>query len=128
VMTMRTIDLHSHVPSKDGKEGSVIQDTIMKPPLKTPMGKWPARKPPHNVHWARLWNQFQKMLPEFKKSEDEEEMVVVYGHDSKRGLEVKKWSKGLDSGCVSGGRLTALVVSNGRKEALVSVKCKDYSS
>jgi hypothetical protein len=128
VMTMRTIDLHSHVPSKDGKEGSVIQDTIMKPPLKTPRGKWPARKPPHNVHWARLWNQFQKMLPEFKKSEDEEEMVVVYGHDSKRGLEEKKWSKGLDSGCVSGGRLTALVVSNGRKEALVSVKCKDYSS
>jgi hypothetical protein len=125
VMTMRTIDLHSHVPSKDGKEGPV-KDTNIKPPLKTPMGKWPARKPPHNVHWAKLWNQFQKMLPEFKKSKDEEEMVVVYGHDSKRGLEVKGWSKGLDSGCVSGGRLTALVVGEGRKEALVSVKCKDY--
>jgi hypothetical protein len=127
VMTMRTIDLQLHVPSKDGKEGPE-KDTNMKPPLKTPMGKWPARKPAHNVHWTRLWNQFQEMLPEFKKSKDEEEMVVVYGHDSKRGLEVKKWSKGLDSGCVSGGRLTALVVGERRKEALVSVKCKDYRS
>jgi hypothetical protein len=82
----------------------------------------------YNVHWARLWNHFQKMLPEFKEWNNEERRVVVYGHDSKRGLEVNEWSKGLDSGCVSGGRLTALVVGSGRrKEKLVSVKCKDYT-
>jgi hypothetical protein len=144
-MTMRTIDLHSHTPSKDGKEGpekdpkevlKKVQKEVPKkvekgkplpPPPKSPSAIRPTRKLSHNVHWARLWNHFQKMLPEFKEWSDEERTVVVYGHDSKRGLEVKKWSKGLDSGCVSGGRLTALVVGgDGRKEKLVSVKCRDY--
>jgi hypothetical protein len=147
VMTMRTIDLHSHMPSKDGKEGpekvkmevvKKVQKEVPKnvekgkqplppPPPKSPSAIRPARKLSYNVHWAKLWNHFQKMLPEFKEWSDEERTVVVYGHDSKRGLEVKKWSKGLDSGCVSGGRLTALVVGGGRsKEKLVSVKCRDY--
>ena len=128
VMTMRTIDLHSHVPSKGGKEGPGKDGNHKPPNHKNPSPKRPVKKWPYNVHWARLWNQFQKMLPEFKKWRDEERMVVVYGHDSRRGLEVKKWSKGLDSGCVSGGRLTALVVGNGAKVELVSVKCRDYRS
>ena len=127
VMTMRTIDLHSHVPSKDGREGPGKDGNHKPPTRKTLFGKVPGRKWPYNVHWARLWNQFQKMLPELKEWKDEKRMVVVYGHDSNRGLEVKKWSKGLDSGCVSGGRLTALVVGHGQtKEELVSVPCKDY--
>lgn len=130
VMTMRTIDLHSHVPSKDGKEGPGL-DGNRKPPGKNipPLRRMPVRKWPYNVHWAKLWNQFQKILPEFKKWKDKEAMVVIYGHDSKRGLDLKKWSKGLDSGCVNGGRLTALVVGGGlKKEKIVSVKCKDYTS
>jgi hypothetical protein len=137
VMTMRTIDLHSHTPSKDGKEGSekdekggpkmVGKKKIPPPMTKNPSMIRPVRKLAYNVHWAKLWNHFQKMLPEFKEWSDEERTVVVYGHDSKRGLEVKKWSKGLDSGCYSGGRLTALVVGRGRwNEKLVSVKCRDY--
>jgi Calcineurin-like phosphoesterase len=126
-LTMRTIDLHSHTPSKDGKEGQE-KEIKRPPPPKSPLVKRPVRKLAYNVHWARLWNHFQKMLPEFKEWNNEERRVVVYGHDSKRGLEVKEWSKGLDSGCVSGGRLTALVVGSGRrKEKLVSVKCKDYT-
>jgi len=130
VMTMRTIDLHSHVPSKDGKEGAKTVGKMMPPPPlpKNPSMVRPASKLPYNVHWAKLWNHFQKMRPEFKESSNEERTVVVYGHDSKRGLEVKKWSKGLDSGCYSGGRLTALVVGGGRRsEKLVSVKCRDYT-
>jgi hypothetical protein len=137
VMTMRTIDLHSHTPSKDGKEGlekdekgGLKMAEKKKPPPqlpKTSSAIRPARKLAYNVHWAKLWNHFQKKLPEFKEWSDEERTVVVYGHDSKRGLEVKKWSRGLDSGCVSGGRLTALVIGGGwRKEKLVSVKCRDY--
>lgn len=27
--------------------------------------------------------------------------TVVYGHAAARGLDIKRWSKGLDSGCVS---------------------------
>jgi hypothetical protein len=128
-MTMRTIDLHSHMPSKDGKEGPERDEKKKPPPSKSPPARRPTRKLAYNVHWARLWNHFQKMLPEFKEWNDEERTVVVYGHDSKRGLEVKEWSKGLDSGCVSGGRLTALVVGDGgKKEKLVSVKCRDYTN
>lgn len=26
--------------------------------------------------------------------------TVIYGHAATRGLDIKKWSKGLDSGCV----------------------------
>jgi hypothetical protein len=127
-MTMRTIDLHSHTPSKDGKEGPEKDERKKHPPSKSALARRPARKLAYNVHWARLWNHFQKMLPEFKEWNNEERRVVVYGHDSKRGLEVKEWSKGLDSGCVSGGRLTALVVGDGgRKDELVSVKCRDYT-
>ncbi|KAF5382202.1 hypothetical protein D9615_004385 [Tricholomella constricta] len=36
--------------------------------------------------------------------------TVVYGHAASRGLDVKRWSIGLDSGCVYNRRLTALVL------------------
>ncbi|KIY71516.1 Metallo-dependent phosphatase [Cylindrobasidium torrendii FP15055 ss-10] len=37
-------------------------------------------------------------------------MSVVYGHAAGRGLDVKRWSIGLDSGCVYERRMTALVL------------------
>ncbi|KAG2131357.1 Metallo-dependent phosphatase-like protein [Suillus clintonianus] len=36
--------------------------------------------------------------------------TVVYGHAAGRGLDVKRWSVGLDTGCSYGRRLTALVL------------------
>ncbi|PPR02624.1 hypothetical protein CVT24_002195 [Panaeolus cyanescens] len=36
--------------------------------------------------------------------------TAIYGHAASRGLEIKRWSIGLDSGCVYGNDLTALVV------------------
>ncbi|KAI9719582.1 MAG: hypothetical protein M1812_003353 [Candelaria pacifica] len=74
------------------------------------------------VAWTKVWNKFQKRL------DKEERSTVVYGHDSRVGLHIKKFSKGLDSGCVRGGRLTALVVEGGKyeaKQSLVGVDCKD---
>lgn len=128
VMTMRTIDLRSHVPSKDGREGPV-QSTNKETPETTPIINWPGRKPPYHVHWVKLWNHFQKMMPASNQERGDERMVVVYGHDSKRGLQVREWSRGLDTGCVNGGRLTALVVGDeGKSEELVSVKCRGYRS
>ncbi|CUA68504.1 hypothetical protein RSOLAG22IIIB_03541 [Rhizoctonia solani] len=38
------------------------------------------------------------------------EVTVVYGHSAARGLDIMKWSKGLDTGCVYNLRLTALVL------------------
>ncbi|KDN48706.1 hypothetical protein RSAG8_02693, partial [Rhizoctonia solani AG-8 WAC10335] len=38
------------------------------------------------------------------------DVTVIYGHAAARGLDIKKWSKGLDTGCVYNLRLTALVL------------------
>ena len=51
--------------------------------------------------------------------------VVVYGHNSRAGLQIKRWSKGLDSACVAGGELTALVLDARGKQKLFSVECED---
>ena len=56
---------------------------------------------------------------------------MIYGHDSKKGLQLRKWSKGLDSGCVRGGKLTALVYRRKKGQGdgeveVKSVECRDY--
>ncbi|CAE7095548.1 unnamed protein product [Rhizoctonia solani] len=49
---------------------------------------------------------------EFKgvKSLPCKDVTVIYGHSASRGLDIKKWSKGLDTGCTYNLRLTALVL------------------
>jgi hypothetical protein len=75
--------------------------------------------------WSNAWNNFQKRL---KKSHRH---TVVYGHDAKRGFREDKYSIGLDSGCVRGGALTALVVEGkegskkGFTHTIVQVHCKE---
>lgn len=111
VMSMRSIDLGTHVPSKHShSEGS--------------------------VHWIKLWDKYQKSLdpqwPFFPTSDTDVpkakacHSTVIYGHDAKKGLQLKRYSKGIDTGCVRGGKLTALVLSDGDSMQTVQVKCKDY--
>jgi hypothetical protein len=52
--------------------------------------------------------------------------VVIYGHDSKAGLQIHRWTKGIDSGCVSGGELTALILNANGQQEIVSVACQNY--
>jgi hypothetical protein len=76
--------------------------------------------------WADLWNKSQRRLSH--------PTTVIYGHAARRvsrychltnvqGLQLAKHTKGLDTGCVKGGRLTALIYPG---EQVVSVKCKEY--
>lgn len=53
-----------------------------------------------------------------------ERTTVVYGHNRKKGLNIREYSKGLDTGCVNGGKLTAMVVDEEGKTELVHVKCR----
>lgn len=50
--------------------------------------------------------------------------VYRYGHYAAKGLDIRKYSKGLDSNCVRGGRLSAYVIGK-EKEELVSVGCRN---
>lgn len=67
--------------------------------------------------WEKLWNYRQKKL--HKK----DATTIVYGHNQKRGLNIRDYSFGLDTGCVSGGKLTALIVNGQGETEIVHVKC-----
>lgn len=70
----------------------------------------------------QVWNKYQKRLPK------EDRTTVIYGHDSKRGLQVEKYSMGIDTGCLKGGKLTAVVIEGGHLDythKLVHVDCID---
>lgn len=76
------------------------------------------------VSWSKIWNQKQK------DGELDRSIVVYYGHDAGRGLKLKKYSKGLDSGCYKGDKLSAMVIWQEQvkhkvmyKEALVQQRC-----
>ncbi|KAL8941052.1 MAG: hypothetical protein Q9211_001989 [Gyalolechia sp. 1 TL-2023] len=74
--------------------------------------------------WYRLWNKHQSILPARNRS------TVIYAHDSKSGLQMNPYSKGINTGCAGGGKLTALVMTMESQEEVeeevVSVRCKDY--
>lgn len=76
-----------------------------------------------SVNWFKLWNKYQKSLPAYERT------TVVYGHDSKMGLQKTKYSRGIDTSCLKGGRLTAVVIGQGKRgkfyEDMVHVGCPD---
>lgn len=128
VMSMRTVDLDTHVPSK--KRAALTKEESEKE---------------GRVEWAKLWNKHQSLLgtkhflqqpepssAEFadKKSKppplQQKHTTVIYGHDAHSGLQLQPYTKGLDTGCHRGGKLTALVVGDGGKQKVFQVDCLDY--
>ena len=74
----------------------------------------------------------RRVEPPPKDAEDGDKgrMTVVYGHDARSGLKIAKgstWTYGLDSGCVYGRKLSALVLQMGKKgleKKVVQVPCQ----
>lgn len=78
------------------------------------------------VLWSKIWNLKQK------EKNGTDTQVVYYGHDARRGLNLKRFAKGLDSGCDTGGELSAMVIWQEKarkrvvyKEQVVQVRCDD---
>jgi hypothetical protein len=78
--------------------------------------------------WWKSWNGLYNSNDDSGESQPlvkhSKPSVVVYGHDSPRGLNLKRWSKGLDSGCVNGDKLSAMVLDARGQAEIVSVDCK----
>jgi bis(5'-nucleosyl)-tetraphosphatase (symmetrical) len=70
-------------------------------------------KPPHGY------------LPWFETRPQSEETTLIFGHWSQLGLKVRERQVGLDSGCVWGGKLSALRLED-RK--LTQVGCAGYQA
>jgi hypothetical protein len=77
-------------------------------------------RPENNVgtQWAAEWNVYQQSLTI-------DNTQIFYGHDASRGLNLKQYSFGLDTGCVYGDELSAM---NIRTKELTQVKCPKYVS
>ncbi|KHO00167.1 Ser/Thr protein phosphatase family [Metarhizium album ARSEF 1941] len=73
--------------------------------------------------WDKAWNKYQK-----KNVKKAHRRTVMYGHDAKRGFREGRYTVGLDSACVAGGQLTALIVTAKRDGTFsydkVQVPCK----
>ncbi|KAF4998159.1 hypothetical protein FGRMN_3363 [Fusarium graminum] len=72
--------------------------------------------------WANLWNSEQKKL------RGPDRRSVIYGHNAKMGYQEDSYTFGLDSGCVKGNALSALVIQaneeGGWKHSTHQVMCK----
>ncbi|KAG0173549.1 hypothetical protein DFQ28_002147 [Apophysomyces sp. BC1034] len=67
------------------------------------------------THWTEFWTEAQnKTSP----------LIIYYGHDAARGLDLETDTFGLDSRCVYGGELSALELHT---HQLTQIKCKAYT-
>lgn len=70
--------------------------------------------------WAVEWDRWQEQLTS--------RTTVVFGHDAKRRLQLGKYTIGLDTACLYGNQLSALVISTtdvGIEHRIISVDCAD---
>ncbi|KAF8322748.1 Metallo-dependent phosphatase [Clavulina sp. PMI_390] len=78
-----------------------------------------SKKNDQGTPWSALWHKVITRCAGFGSVRSHGRLpclpfTVIYGHAASRGKELKKWTKGLDTGCVYGRKLTALVYSTTR--------------
>ncbi|CEP64604.1 putative serine/threonine-protein phosphatase LALA0_S12e02740g [Lachancea lanzarotensis] len=114
------ISVHAGLaPDFENKQPSIRDITTMKYMLPKDHSKTSKYKFGKSRRWYKLWTA--ESAPE--------NVTVLYGHDASKGLNLRKHTKGLDSGCVAGGKLSALeyFYQNGRyHNHLHHVKCRQY--
>jgi len=114
VMNMRAIKVHKtrrkHGKGKHG-DGHGKEESYT-----------PSEDRDEGEKWHEVWAAAQERLRHADR------MLVVYGHDAKQGLVQREYSIGLDSACVRGERLSALVVeAQGMKVESLRAR-KDYTA
>ncbi|KAL6410435.1 hypothetical protein AUP68_06857 [Ilyonectria robusta] len=116
--------IESHTDSHIGISGSAAPESSLELDLLS--------QPDHDIWipvdsrsgepWANIWNHVQKKIPSSQRRS------IIYGHDAKRGFREDSYTFGLDSGCVKGNAMTALIIeaeSGGWNQTTVQVNCKE---
>ncbi|GFF77501.1 putative metallophosphoesterase YNL217W [Aspergillus udagawae] len=70
--------------------------------------------------WAMEWDRWQDKVAS--------KTTVIFGHDAKRRLQLGRYTIGLDSACLYGHRLSALVITASDREIehqIIQVECAD---
>ncbi|KAI0096991.1 Metallo-dependent phosphatase [Nemania sp. FL0031] len=131
VMTMRTLlprsssDSHadSHPDSYSDFHTSTTSGSNQEPLSADPPQQSENLKPGHKpmvpsaehdgVPWAAIWTSYQTSLTTSQSQSQPQSQVrpttVVYGHDAKAGLKMRRYAFGLDSGCARDRTLTGVV-------------------
>lgn len=132
VMNMRSIDIRTHTPLRvhcPSTQRLIKADPASE--FRDLPAPWDNKKSKVKVFdldekyvlpWTRLWEEWQTSV------KGVERQLVIYGHDAPVGLVDGDWAVGIDTACVKGGKLTALVLEmkKGKVERrLQSVGCKD---
>lgn len=80
-----------------------------------------SENPEDGIAWFAKWNDEQLQRKKQNRLE------VFYGHDASKGLQLHRYSKGLDTRCQRGGKLSAYVVTVAHDghyhEELVQIDC-----
>ncbi|CCF56221.1 hypothetical protein KAFR_0A07870 [Kazachstania africana CBS 2517] len=64
----------------------------------------------HPVRWYKIWEDYVEKHKELKN------ITILYGHDARKGLNIRNFTKGLDSACVKGGKLSAMEYTYDKKK------------
>ncbi|VVT46807.1 uncharacterized protein SAPINGB_P001396 [Magnusiomyces paraingens] len=72
--------------------------------------------------WSKVWSKKQHKLPKSSR------VSVFYGHDARHGLKIRDYTFGLDSNCVGGAQLSAMVISQNQTSSeliheVIQVSC-----
>ncbi|MBW0537732.1 hypothetical protein O181_077447, partial [Austropuccinia psidii MF-1] len=76
-------------------------------------GREPTKNAKKGKPWYKVWNKAMSACHQTSRQDDgwcQESYHIAYGHWAGKGLTLKSWSTGLDSGCVFGRQLSGLIL------------------